>query len=106
MPPAIMTENDAVTNIQLSFDLGDFDALLDRLAGGESLLRVCRDLRLNFHGLLRLADHDPAFADRLDHARERGLDILRERREQIGEDLVATLGWIIRRRLGVSNRPR
>ncbi|HLZ78065.1 MAG TPA: hypothetical protein VKQ09_01895 [Sphingomonas sp.] len=95
-----MTDNADATNIQLSFDLGDLDPLLERLAHGESLLRVCRDLRLNFRGLLRLADDDPAFAMRLGRARERGMDILRERREQVGDDVFQTLGWIVRRRLG------
>ncbi len=95
-----MTDNADATNIQLSFDLGDLDPLLERIAGGESLLRVCRDLRMNFGGLLRIADEDPAFALRLERARERGMDILRERREQIGEDVLSTLSWIVRRRMG------
>ncbi len=95
-----MTDNADATNIQLSLDLGDLDPLLERIAGGESLLRVCRDLRMNFRGLLRIADEDPAFAVRLERARERGMDILRERREQIGEDVFSTLSWIVRRRMG------
>jgi len=98
----MMTETAPVTKIQLSFDLGDLDPLLDRIADGESLLRVCRDMRMNFKGLLRLADDDPDFAARLDQARERGLDLLRERREQIDGDVFQTLSWIIRRRLGGS----
>lgn len=97
-----MTETADVPNIQLSLDLGDLDPLLERIAGGESLLRVCRDFRMSFKGFLRLADHDPAFAIRLERARERGLDILRERREQIDEDVLQTLSWIVRRRLGIS----
>jgi hypothetical protein len=96
-----MTENADVQNIQLSLDLGDLDPLLERIAGGESLLRVCRDFRMNFKGFLRLADEDPAFAARLEQARERGMDLLRERREQIDEDVFKTLSWIVRRRLGV-----
>ena len=99
-----MTDTTDATQIQLSFDLGDLDPLLERLANGESLLRVCRDLRLNFRGLLRLAEDDPAFALRLGRARERGMDILRERREQVGEDMFQTLGWIVRRRLGTQAR--
>ncbi|MGN6124284.1 MAG: hypothetical protein ACTHOJ_15180 [Sphingomonas oligoaromativorans] len=97
-----MTENADVPNIQLSFDLGDLDPLLERIAGGESLLRVCRDCRMSFKGFLRLADQDPAFAARLERARERGMDILRERREQIDGDALNALSWIVRRRLGAS----
>ncbi len=96
-----MTDNAGATNIQLSFDLGDLDPLLERLAKGESLLRVCRHLRMNFNGLLQLADDDPAFAIRLAHARELGMAMLRERREQVGEDVFGALGWIVRRRLGM-----
>jgi len=88
--------------IQLNFDLGDLDPLLDRIAGGESLLRVCRDFRMSFKGLLRLAEDDPAFAARLERARERGMDILHERREQVDGDALKTLSWIIGRRLGIA----
>lgn|ERR1700754_87168 len=95
-----MTENADVPNIQLSLDLGDLDPLLERIAGGESLLRVCRDFGISFKGFLRLADDDPAFAERLESARERGMDILREHREQIDQDVFKTLSWIVRRRLG------
>lgn len=101
-----MTATADLPNIQLSFDLGDLDPLLDRLAHGESLLRVCRDLRLDIRGVLRLAEEDPAFAARLGDARDRGLDILRERREQVGGDVFQTLGWIIRRRLGLDRLSR
>ncbi|WP_019833228.1 hypothetical protein [Sphingomonas sp. PR090111-T3T-6A] len=97
-----MTENADLSNIQLSLDLGDLDPLLERIAGGESLLRVCRDFRMSFKGFLRLADDDPAFAARLEQARERGMDVLRERREEIDGDVLKTLSWIVRRRLGAS----
>lgn len=98
----MMTEHADARHIQLSFDLGDFDPLLERLARGESLLRVCRALRMDFRGLLRIADGDPKLAIRLEAAQERGMDLLRERREMLDEDMLETLRWAVKRRMGAS----
>lgn len=64
------------------------NTICDRLSEGESLLKICRSLKINHSTVFRWVWSNPEFADMYNLARQNQADYYNERIRQISDDVL------------------